>query len=180
MLDAWLCETGIWHQGWRLHILSWTSHIKVALEMTDFAIVHATYLVDQLVMIRKNRPGWQAGKLNLPGGHIEAGEAPFEAAHRELEEETSLTTGNLRSSGVVYAGEHVIHVFETDRVDGEPTTKTNELVEVIPYRYLNYEADQLADQNIRIIHGFVTNRIAGWALHHTPGGYKLDIPYLLP
>lgn len=44
----------------------------------------------QVLLIRKNRPAWQAGKLNGVGGKIEAGETPREAARREFAEETSL------------------------------------------------------------------------------------------
>ena len=42
-----------------------------------YVIVHVPILSDSILMIRKNRPDWQAGKLNLPGGHIEEDEAPL-------------------------------------------------------------------------------------------------------
>lgn len=45
-----------------------------------------------VVLIRKNRPTWQAGKLNGVGGHIEEGESPIEAMVREFREETGVTT----------------------------------------------------------------------------------------
>ena len=44
----------------------------------------------RVLLIRKNRPAWQAGKLNGVGGKIEAGETPHEAARREFREETGL------------------------------------------------------------------------------------------
>lgn len=44
----------------------------------------------RVLLIRKNRPAWQAGKLNGVGGKIEAGETPVQAARREFAEETSL------------------------------------------------------------------------------------------
>jgi 8-oxo-dGTP diphosphatase len=43
-----------------------------------------------VLLIRKNRPAWQAGKLNGIGGKIEASETPHEAARREFREETGL------------------------------------------------------------------------------------------
>lgn len=46
----------------------------------------------RVVMIRKNRPSWQAGFLNGPGGKIELGETPREAMAREFEEETGFPT----------------------------------------------------------------------------------------
>ena len=44
----------------------------------------------RVLLIRKNRPAWQAGKLNGVGGKIEPGEAPHTAARREFREETGL------------------------------------------------------------------------------------------
>jgi len=44
----------------------------------------------RVLLIRKNRPAWQAGKLNGVGGKIEPGETPHAAARREFLEETGL------------------------------------------------------------------------------------------
>lgn len=41
----------------------------------------------EMLLIQKNRPSWQAGKLNIIGGHIEENEEPIEAAIREVLEE---------------------------------------------------------------------------------------------
>lgn len=45
-----------------------------------------------VALIRKNRPEWQAGKLNGIGGKIEDGEIPRGAMVREFREETGLET----------------------------------------------------------------------------------------
>ena len=44
----------------------------------------------RLLLIRKRRPTWQAGKLNGIGGKIEPGETPDEAMRREFREEAGL------------------------------------------------------------------------------------------
>jgi 8-oxo-dGTP diphosphatase len=44
----------------------------------------------QVLLVRKNRPQWQAGKLNGIGGKIEEGESSLECVVREIEEETAL------------------------------------------------------------------------------------------
>lgn len=44
----------------------------------------------KVVCIRKNRPDWMAGKLNVPGGHVEESESDASAASREFFEETGL------------------------------------------------------------------------------------------
>lgn len=47
---------------------------------------------DRVLLIRKNRPAWQAGKLNGIGGKVEAGESPRAAMVRECWEETAIHT----------------------------------------------------------------------------------------
>lgn len=47
-------------------------------------------LNDSVLLLRKRRPVWQAGMLNLPGGKAEPGESSLEAVRRELAEETGL------------------------------------------------------------------------------------------
>lgn len=44
----------------------------------------------EVLLINKLRPKWQAGKLNLPGGHIEEGENSFQCVSREFEEEAGI------------------------------------------------------------------------------------------
>ena len=44
----------------------------------------------RVLLIRKRRPAWQAGKLNGVGGKIEPGETPPQAMRREFREEAEL------------------------------------------------------------------------------------------
>jgi 8-oxo-dGTP diphosphatase len=46
----------------------------------------------KLVLIKKNRPTWQAGKLNGVGGKIESGETAIDAMCREFFEECGVQT----------------------------------------------------------------------------------------
>ena len=46
----------------------------------------------QVVLVKKNRPQWQAGKWNGPGGKLEGDESPSEAMVREYLEETGVQT----------------------------------------------------------------------------------------
>ena len=52
------------------------------------AVVVALTGDDRVVLVREFRPGVEATLLELPGGVVDAGEEPLEAAHRELLEET--------------------------------------------------------------------------------------------
>ncbi len=46
----------------------------------------------QVLLIRKARPAWQAGKLNGVGGKIERAERSIDAMVREFREETQIAT----------------------------------------------------------------------------------------
>lgn len=46
----------------------------------------------RVALIKKNRPAWQAGKLNGIGGHVEEGETSLETMVREFREETGVET----------------------------------------------------------------------------------------
>ena len=46
--------------------------------------------LQEVALIRKNKPEWQKGKLNGIGGKIEVRESPEEAMIREFQEETGL------------------------------------------------------------------------------------------
>lgn len=48
------------------------------------------HTLQQVVLIWKNKPAWQRGKLNGVGGKIEEGELPITAMRREFHEETGI------------------------------------------------------------------------------------------
>ena len=64
--------------------------------------------LDLVLLIEKQRPDWQKGKLNLPGGHIEEGETSAECVRREFNEEvgvdidTWLHVGKIDNAGNYY------------------------------------------------------------------------------
>lgn len=58
---------------------------------------------ENVLLIRKNRPDFQAGKLNGLGGKIKDGETPLEAVSRVVAEESgiNLPTHSYKSVGVI-------------------------------------------------------------------------------
>lgn len=44
----------------------------------------------QLVLMRRTRPAWQAGRVNALGGKLAPGESPLAAARREVREEAGV------------------------------------------------------------------------------------------
>lgn len=65
---------------------------------TDVAVLLFVIEGGRALLIRKKR-GLGAGKINAPGGRIEAGETPEQAAIRETQEEVGVTPSAPRRRG---------------------------------------------------------------------------------
>ncbi len=96
----------------------------------------------RILLIHKKR-GLGAGNINGPGGRIEPGESPLEAAIREVQEELCITPGNITGSGKLFfqfIDGLSIHctVFRASSHEGEPQ-ETDEAIplwvdlDCIPY-----------------------------------------------
>jgi|TARA_R110000824_G_scaffold31488_1_gene102398 8-oxo-dGTP pyrophosphatase MutT (NUDIX family) len=70
-----------------------------------------------LILKRPNWVSWAPGKWGLPGGKIEEGEAPKEAAVRETKEETTLAVHNLKN--VTLPLDKGLHPFYTRSYTGQ-------------------------------------------------------------
>lgn len=76
----------------------------------------------KLLLIEKNRPAFQAGKLNGIGGKIEGDETPEKAMAREFKEETGITrtrwtlfcTLTIPKELSHYDTDVVVHFLKTD------------------------------------------------------------------
>lgn len=71
------------------------------LELADYVSVVALTPDRHLVLVRQYRPVVERVTLELPSGHVDAGETPEEAARRELLEETGFTAGDLELLGTL-------------------------------------------------------------------------------
>ena len=70
----------------------------------------------ELILVRQSRPGSGTRTLELPSGTLEEGEAPADAAARELAEECGLAAKRLTAIGTFWAAPgystELVHVFE--------------------------------------------------------------------
>ncbi|MCB9765280.1 MAG: NUDIX hydrolase [Alphaproteobacteria bacterium] len=71
--------------------------------MPDWVNVVALTEDDRLVLVRQHRFGIDQETLEIPGGCVDPGETPAEAAVRELREETGYGGGALAPMGVVWS-----------------------------------------------------------------------------
>lgn len=79
------------------HDLSKRKHYFV--EKKDAVLIVLTHNSNVLVL-HNNRPLFSTTSIELPGGAIDLGEAPLDAAYRELQEETSIENIELKPFGV--------------------------------------------------------------------------------
>jgi len=111
--------------------------------------------MENLALIVKSRPQWQAGKLNGPGGSVEAREEPGEAMRREFLEEAGVDyDGWIPLVRIYRDGDREIFFFVAyTNLVHEVKTLTDESVHVLPIDYVLSEKAMLASQNLRwIIH----------------------------
>lgn len=89
---------------------------------------HVTLLYiikDGRVLLIRSKRGMSKGKWNGPGGHVEDGESPADAAIRETSEETGVTPLGAEHAGFneFYIGEECAmkaHIFVARDFSGEP------------------------------------------------------------
>jgi ADP-ribose pyrophosphatase len=95
---------------------------------------------DELVCVRQTRPGAPGTTLELPSGKLEPGEAPADAAARELAEECGLAAASLRHVGSfwvvpAYSTErsHVFHATSLSAVPPQPLDEDEDIeIERVP------------------------------------------------
>lgn len=119
-------------------------------QATDPATLVFVFRDDKVLLIDK-KTGLGKGKVNGPGGKVDPGETPEQAAIRECQEELRITVSDLE-----HCGEHRfqfvdgysihVHVYRTWSFEGHPT-ETREAaplwtpVDAIPYERM-WEDDQ--------------------------------------
>lgn len=66
-----------------------------SLQLPDYAVVVALTATQEVLLVRQYRPAVERYTLELPSGHVEAGEDPQQTARRELYEETGYEAHSL-------------------------------------------------------------------------------------
>lgn len=89
------------------------------------------YALQNVVLIQKSKPAWQAGRLNGVGGKIEGDETGLDAMVREFEEETGLLTERFEWKSYATIQGEDFRVFFYYSVGDISNVKTNETEPVV-------------------------------------------------
>jgi 8-oxo-dGTP pyrophosphatase MutT (NUDIX family) len=76
-------------------------HPFYLMECGDWCNIVAITRQSEVVMVRQHRYGTDEETLELPGGMVDPGESPLEAARRELAEESGFVARELTPIGVI-------------------------------------------------------------------------------
>ncbi len=87
----------------------------LSFDTPDWVNVIALTADGRYVMVRQHRFGTQTDSLEIPGGLVDPGESPEDAAVRELREETGYAPASVRSLGWCHANPAIqstrLHTF---------------------------------------------------------------------
>lgn len=86
-------------RDWSLNPRDQREHDFYCIEAPDWINVIPLTASDEVVMIEQYRHGADEISLEIPGGMVDAGESPIDAARRELMEETGYGAGEILSLG---------------------------------------------------------------------------------
>lgn len=144
MLEKWevVASKLAWESPW-FRIRQDTVRLPTGLEMDDYYVleqfdflkVFALTADDRVVLVRQYKHGVRDVILELPGGFVEHGEDPLQAALRELQEETGYSAELRQVAAFVHDSTRtptIEHVY-MGRVAalGEPHPEETEDIEVV-------------------------------------------------
>lgn len=113
------------------------AHEFFTLRIPDFVHVIPVTPAGELVMVRQFRHGLEAPTLEFPGGLLDPGESPAEAAARELKEETGFIARSLTALPILHQAPALMNnrayffVAQGAEATGEPAPESTEDIRVV-------------------------------------------------
>jgi len=103
----------------------------------------------EVMLVHKNRPGWQKGLYNGIGGHIDDGETPLECMIREFKEEADLDIKDWQEFCILTDNKewrvHFFRSFDSDDKFNLYNSNTDEMIVPCLFRKDEYDGILLPD-----------------------------------
>lgn len=117
-----------------------------------------------IVLVKKNKPAWQAGYYNFVGGKVEPGESYLSCMVREFEEETGVYIPKHRWNYVGYMTrpkDFIVKIYATDdaRLHDVQTKTEEDIVVINPDKFLldsSFQSQLIS--NLLTIYNFTISR----------------------
>jgi 8-oxo-dGTP diphosphatase len=125
---------------------------------------------EETLLVLKDKPEWQKGRLNLPGGSVEPGETPEQAATRELKEETGYEPlVPIRLMGEMYGVQCRIYCMKAVIAEdsGPPQPRPEETQQVLWIKWRDAAIDSRLMANLRVIVPLIRSGVTNWIISDT-------------
>lgn len=135
------------------------SYIKMKRGVGVLAFVNG-----KIILIHQYRYIWDQWFYEIPGGMVDDGENPIEAAKRELEEETGFKVKEINPLGVCYpsiGSTTEMQYLYVAECEGQETQKLD-AIEKINIRYVDIEEFKRMLKDNEFCHGM---GLAAWAMY---------------
>lgn len=122
--------------------------------------------LEKILLVLKNKPDWQKGHFNLPGGKIEGDETPEDTAIREVIEETGYNP-LLQPvvMGILKDGDNKIYCLKVLVQDnGKPKPRLKETEKVFWMSWYGARVDSRIIPNLKVIIPLMQGGLEGWEI----------------
>jgi 8-oxo-dGTP pyrophosphatase MutT (NUDIX family) len=140
--------------------------------MIEYVLIHVLDIsTKRIIVVKKQKPDFLKGKINLVGGKIEKDESPYDAAIRELKEETGIIAEYDFPvyMGILYGENYKIYcynMFANDNI--EPAIDELEIPYWDYFHNIRYSPDLI--ENLKIIIPMIQLGIVGWYIKDNNDG----------
>jgi 8-oxo-dGTP pyrophosphatase MutT (NUDIX family) len=144
--------------------------------MPEYVLVYvkseADYFSGNVLVVQKDKPDWQVGRYNLPGGKIEEGETPIQATFRETREEAGYDLSYVEVLGRMVCGDTTIYCCTGSLEIGEEREPKPQEGETQWIGWMNQELlfhNPALMPNLRVIMPLLAANVCGWTIHEESG-----------
>jgi ADP-ribose pyrophosphatase len=137
------------------------------------AVAVLALLGDKMIVVEQYRKPLEKSQVEIPAGKLEKGEAPLDAARRELEEETGYRCGTIRHISSFYTSpgfaDELLHLYAAEQlVPGDASPDEDEFIEC---EAITLEQAQQYIREQRISDAKTIMAVYAWQLYQLTGRF---------